>query len=744
MTTVKAVSRESGAQVVGQFEQTAHFALDYCTAFKRTTTGAKRSVDFSLQYRLRSPALSEPNYRLRQFMQKTVPSPGAPQTPLAPGSEQTIVLVEQPCNAAFSSRDVLRNVDAAWLFESAPDAMLLVNAQGNIVVVNGQLEDLFGYGREELLGEPIEKLMPKRFRKEHVLHRAEYNAAPRTRPMETELQLYGQRKDGSEFPAEINLSPFETDQGVMTSSSIRDITQRKRVEELQSSLEFESLMSNLSKNFINLTPDCVDAEINNGLKDLAEALDLDRVIISMIDLAEQSRTVTHSWSGPGIPPAPSGRIDKAFPWVMSRLANREASYVSSPDDLGEEAAAERADMLSVGARSWLTIPLLVGGHILGAMHASMFRRQRTWDSLVVSRFQQAAEIFANALARKRAHEELHHAYLEIAELKHRFEKENVYLREEVKLEHSHHEVIGNSEGIRQVLKKAEQVAGTDSTVLLLGETGTGKELIARTIHDHSRRKHRVMVKVNCAALPASLVESELFGREKGAFTGALTREMGRFELANGSTILLDEIGELPVELQSKLLRVLQEGEFERLGGPKTIKVDVRVIAATSKNLQHAVREGKFREDLFYRLNVFPITIPPLRERREDIAPLVWHFVNDLSHRMGRSIEAIHAATMEAFKGYHWPGNVRELRNVIERFLITSTNSLFQAELPAAESDLSRSIVQTSEEAERTHILYILGLVGWRVRGEGGAAEILGLRPTTLESRMQKLGVVRPK
>jgi PAS domain S-box-containing protein len=333
---------------------------------------------------------------------------------------------------------------------------------------------------------------------------------------------------------------------------------------------------------------------------------------------------------------------------------------------------------------------------------------------------------------------------QVAELNERLERENVYLQGEVKLDHNHREVIGDSESIRRVLQKAEQVAPTDSTVLILGETGTGKELIARTVHDLSRRKGRLMVKVNCAALPASLVESELFGREKGAFTGALTREIGRFELANGSTILLDEIGELPVELQCKLLRVLQEGEFERLGGPKTIKVDVRVIAATSRNLQQAVREGKFREDLFYRLNVFPITIPPLRERRDDIPPLVWHFVNELSQRMGRTIETIHGSTMEAFKNYPWPGNVRELRNLIERFLITSTNAVFRAELPIVDTDGARAHTLTLEDVERNHFLHIMEMVGWRVRGEGGAAQILGLKPTTLESRMQKLGIVRHK
>lgn len=343
-----------------------------------------------------------------------------------------------------------------------------------------------------------------------------------------------------------------------------------------------------------------------------------------------------------------------------------------------------------------------------------------------------------------ATDRLAEANLQIAKLNERVERENLYLQREVKLEHQHHEVIGNSGGIRRVLQKAEQVAPTDATVLLLGETGTGKELIARTIHEISRRKGRPMVKVNCAALPASLVESELFGREKGAYTGALTREIGRFELANGSTILLDEIGELPVELQSKLLRVLQEGEFERLGGPKTIKVDVRVIAATSRNLHQAVRDGKFREDLFYRLNVFPITVPPLRERREDIPPLVWHFVKELSHRMGRSIETIHTSTMDAFKRYPWPGNIRELRNLIERFLITSTNTVFHAELPAVDADGSQCRPQTYDEVERNHILHTMEVVGWRVRGEGGAAQILGLKPTTLESRMQKLGIVRRK
>jgi formate hydrogenlyase transcriptional activator len=343
---------------------------------------------------------------------------------------------------------------------------------------------------------------------------------------------------------------------------------------------------------------------------------------------------------------------------------------------------------------------------------------------------------------RHATEKLQTAYSKIEKLKQRLEQDNLYLQAEVQLEH--HGVVGESEEIRHVLRKVEQVAKTDASVLILGETGTGKELIARAIHEASNRNQRPMVKVNCAALPAALVESELFGRERGAYTDALTREIGRFELANGSTLFLDEIGELPLELQAKLLRVLQEGEFERLGSPKTIRVDVRLIAATSRNLELAMKEGRFREDLFYRLNVFPITVPPLRERREDIPPLVWHFVNELGQRMGCRIESIHGPTMEAFKNYSWPGNVRELRNIVERFLITNTGTVFRADWQSIEKPATFAPSQVLEEVERTHILEIVESTGWKLRGATGAAKILGLKPTTLESRMIKLGITRPK
>jgi formate hydrogenlyase transcriptional activator len=333
---------------------------------------------------------------------------------------------------------------------------------------------------------------------------------------------------------------------------------------------------------------------------------------------------------------------------------------------------------------------------------------------------------------------------EMEEFEDRLECGNAPPREKVGAKQWHGDVIGNSESFRRAVRKIEQVATTDATVLLLGETGTGKELISSKIHELSRRRQKKMVKVNCAALPATLIESELFGRERGAFTGALTREVGRFELAHDSTILLDEIGELPLELQSKLLRVLQEGEFERLGSSRTISVDARIIAATNRDLTDLVRKGKFREDLFYRLNVFPITVPPLRERREDIPSLVWHFVDELGRQMGRSIEKIPTSTMAALKDYSWPGNIRELRNLVERSLITSTDTVLRVDLPAvSSSSLMGMRTETLEEAERSHILSVMSMTGWRVRGERGAAQILNVPPTTLESRMQKLGVVRP-
>jgi PAS domain S-box-containing protein len=352
--------------------------------------------------------------------------------------------------------------------------------------------------------------------------------------------------------------------------------------------------------------------------------------------------------------------------------------------------------------------------------------------------------------RKSAEEGLRNALLEVGQLKDQLQKENIYLREQVELDHRFEEIIGNSDEIRYVLFKIQQVAPTDASVLVQGETGTGKELVARAIHSASSRKYRPMVKINCAALPANLIESELFGHEKGAFTGAQAKKIGRFELADGTTLFLDEIGELPLELQSKLLRVLQEGEFERLGSSQTRKIDVRIIAATNRNLKVEVQNGLFREDLWYRLNVFPITVPPLRQRKSDIALLVNFFVNRSNRKLGRIVKTISPQTLQTLQNYYWPGNVRELANIIDRALINSNGTVLQladkleVESVAANGDGIGKALFKLEDVERDHIIAILNVCDWRVEGTTGAASILGINSSTLRSRMNKLGIKRPK
>ena len=341
--------------------------------------------------------------------------------------------------------------------------------------------------------------------------------------------------------------------------------------------------------------------------------------------------------------------------------------------------------------------------------------------------------------RKRSEEELQRSYEEVKTLRDQLELENIFLQREHRLQQGSGRIIGESPAIMEVLEMVEQVAPAETTVLVEGETGTGKELIAQRIHELSSRQSRPMVKVNCAALPSTLVESELFGREKGAYTGAVSREPGRFEVASGSTIFLDEIAELPFELQAKLLRVLEEGRFERVGSSRTLKTDVRVIAATNRDLRAEVEAGRFRRDLFFRLAVFPIRVPPLRERRGDVPLLVWAIVQELSPGMNKAVENIRREDMERLQRYGWPGNVRELRNVVERAMILCTGPKLRIEPPAGpppEDDAALSM----DEVQRRHILKVLETAGGRIRGSGGAAELLGLKPTTLRSRMQRLGL----
>jgi len=339
---------------------------------------------------------------------------------------------------------------------------------------------------------------------------------------------------------------------------------------------------------------------------------------------------------------------------------------------------------------------------------------------------------------------LRNAVHESQQLKKQLKQEIVYLRQNMKIRFNYDEIIGDSEALGETLKSIEQVAKTNSTVLIQGETGTGKELVARAIHNCSQRGDRTMVTVNCAALPASLIEVELFGREKGAYTGAMTSQVGRFELADGSTIFLDEIGNLSLELQTKLLRVLENGEFERLGSSKTKKVDVRVIAATNCQLDDRVRDGEFREDLYYRLMIFPIDVPPLRDRVDDIPQLVWAFIREFEAEMGKKIDVVLPKTMEALQQHDWPGNVRELKNRIERAVIVSEGPILEVDIANHRRDPKyKENLRPLNDVERDYIEFVLDTTQWRIRGVGGAAAILAIKPTTLEARLVKLGIKRP-
>ena len=418
-------------------------------------------------------------------------------------------------------------------------------------------------------------------------------------------------------------------------------------------------------------------------------------------------------------------------------------------DLREEHPfVEHAALIQDGILSAVSVPLTVKGRILGTLHVGSRLRGRYGEadlSLLSAIAEQVALALENLLA-----------YEEIAALKARLEAENRYLQEEVCSEAAFGEIVGESAAIRRVLQDVRLVAGTDSTVLVTGETGTGKELVVRGIHGSSRRKDKILVKVNCAALPASVIESELFGHEKGAFTGALARRVGRFELANRGTLFLDEVGDLPLELQAKLLRVLQEGEFERVGGTQTIKVDVRVIAATNRDLLKAVAEERFRADLYYRLNVFPIVLPPLRQRPDDIPRLARHFAMLYASKMGRAIGALAPDVLQRLAAYPWPGNVRELQNVIERAVILSSRGRLELDeltgatpggatpgpAAATAAENAGGPARSLEAVERDHILSVLERTGWRVSGQRGAAALLGLKRTTLEARMKKLGIQR--
>ncbi len=515
---------------------------------------------------------------------------------------------------------------------------------------------------------------------------------------------------------------------------------RKSLVEL---LEIHELLTELCMEFVDFPNDKVDGRIEYSLKRLGEVLGHDRTSLRRYVQEGSQLVATHWWAADGIKFPPKALRNSKVPYLIQTLMCGKVFVFSTLKDLPTNARADREWFETIGQKSALAVPLRCAGSIIGGMTFGCFATERNWSHPLIRRLELFGKIVANAIAQRDAAQEIgkghrqrqtprtpHHDEVGLPSHEYRSKKRST-------------EIVGTSRAISRVLEVAEQVARTDATVLITGETGTGKGLLAEAIHALSSRNNRRMVTVNCSALPSTLIESELFGRERGAFTGAFSKEIGRFELADGSTLFLDEIGDLPLEQQSRLLRVIQDGRFERIGSPRTVEVDARIIAATNKDLAKAATAGAFRKDLYYRLNVFPIVLPPLRSRTEDIPDLVWTFVKEFELKMGKRIDHIPPASMKNLQQYHWPGNIRELRNTIERAMILSIGPTLNVAPPGvSESESPQEDFEelAMEEMEKKHILRVLATTGGRVKGSGGAAEILQINPSTLFSRMRKLGI----
>jgi PAS domain S-box-containing protein len=742
------------------------------------------------------------------------------------------------------------------LFEFSPDAILVTDGDGVMRGANPRLEELFGYSNQELIGQPVEVLVPARFRASHPRHRENYNAAPRARQMGAALNLFGVRKDGSEFPVDIMLKPIRTEAGTAVVSFIRDITEQKAAQEALrlNDLRLRSIVESIEEYAIYLldrdghvmtwnpgaerlkgykadeilglhfsrffTQEEIDrnhpaellrraaaagriaeegwrvrkdgsrfwasvvitaihdsagqvtgfAKIARDVSDRKQAqesmiAELSSVLLANVDIrkllrafsASMRQMVPHDIATLALHEEFSGKLRVQFLAAAEADEPRRVEVLLDPDasPAGQAFRSHQPVVLpklasspfppdsvkhltSLGLQSGLWVPLVHRERTLGSIMVAS-RKESAFsehDAEMLSQVAgQVAMAVNNALAFK-----------QIAELRDRLSQEKQYLEEEINLEHRFDDIVGESTGLRNVLRQIETVAPTDATVLIQGETGTGKELLARAIHRLSPRSQRTFIKLNCAAIPAGLIESELFGHEKGAFTGAIARKIGRLELAHEGTLFLDEIGELPLDLQPKLLRALQEREIERVGGARLIPVNVRLIAATNRDLAKMVAEKHFRSDLFYRLKVFPVFAPPLRERAADIPILVRHFVDRHSRRMGKTIETIPPEAMAALVAWKWPGNIRELENFLERAVILSKGPVLHvplAELEMMEEEEEEAAVNpTLLAAERDHILRALREAKGMIGGPGGAAERLGLKRTTLNSKIKKLGIER--
>jgi len=484
-----------------------------------------------------------------------------------------------------------------------------------------------------------------------------------------------------------------------------DVTEQTRTRSaLEDQLRYQSLVADLSATLLAASAADIPALIEQALPDIAASFDADRLVLWEFKQERNLLVPTMSWHAAHAPPVPMDMTSDDFPDTASRIFAGKPIVFSSVESLFQPGTPSRQYFEESNLRSGLMVPVKLGGSVVAMIAMATFDRSIDFGDHDVQRCQVFAGVVAGALKRHQTELDLQTAFDHIAQLKDSLEAECVVLREEISLSYDHNEIIGQSAALRDMLFRAEQVAATDVSVLVNGETGVGKELVARAIHRASRRHMKPLITINCAALPPSLIESELFGHEKGAFTGADVRRAGRFEVADGGTLFLDEIGELPHNLQAKLLRVLQVGEFERLGSSKTLTSDVRIIAATNRDLESEVAAGRFREDLWYRLNVFPLLVPPLRERLEDIPALVVFFLDRLAHKTGRKLRRVPQSVMNALQAYSWPGNVRELDNILQ-------------------------VLQDRR---------------WRIEGEQGAARVLGLKASTLRARLRRHGLIRPK
>ncbi len=741
------------------------------------------------------------------------------------------------------------------LFEVSPDAIFVTDANGIIRGSNSRAEELFGHAQFELYGLPIENLVPARFLSNHSQHRENYNAHPRARQMGAAGNLFGVRKDGTEFPVDIMLKPIQSDAGPLVLSFVRDATEQRAAQEAlrQNDQQLRSLIDTVRdyaiflldrEGFIKLwnpgaerinqyttdeiigrnfsrffTQDDIEkgrpAEIlrlaaqhgrfeeegwrvrKDGLRFWAhstttairdstgavtgfakvtrdsteskraqEAMiaELSELLLSNVDVSKLlgafsrsiQQMVPHDMASMGLFEESTGKLrlqylvaDDAVQPLREILLDPNDSPAGRAFQTRQSFILDRIDRWQFGPES---IKNLLGTGMKSGVWAPLIHRERTLGALAVTSrkesafVQHDAEILGQIAGQVAMALNSALAFKQIAELRDRLSQEKDYLQSEINLENRYDDIVGESKGLRSVLKEIETVAPTDATVLIQGESGTGKELLARAIHRLSPRSERTFIKLNCAAIPAGLIESELFGHEKGAFTGALNRKVGRLELAHEGTIFLDEIGEMPLDLQPKLLRALQEREIERVGGSKPIPVNIRLIAATNRDLAKMVAEKTFRADLYYRLKVFPIFAPPLRERTGDIPVLVRHFVSKHSRRMGKSIETIPKETMDAFVRWTWPGNIRELENFLERAVILTRGPVLfapLAELEAPEQiDVEMVQISTLHEAEREHIIRVLREAKGQIGGDDGAAERLGLKRTTLNSKLKKLGIER--